>query len=320
MHMVETMAYNRIQKPWHGLGYPVDGNLTPIEMMQAAKVDWTVTKKPAVVEINGEYVKTGKSALIRESNNQILDVISDDWNPTQNQTAFEFFHDFVDAGQMSMETAGSLDNGRVVWALAKINQSFEAVRDDVVEGYLLFSNPHKYGRAITVRFTPIRVVCHNTLTFALSSKLDEAMSVSVNHRQVFDPELVKGTLKIATDKLDGYKETAQFLSSKQFDQDSVVKYLKAVFPKTAYTNKNGVANDNTELSRPAEKVLEVLNTQPGVDFGRGTYWQLFNAVTYATDHKFGRSADTRLSSAWYGINQQRKINALNTAMEMAKAA
>lgn len=305
-HLVETMAYAG-ETPWHGLGYSVSNDLTPDEMMVAAKVDWEVSKSPAVVQINGEYVDSGKSALIRSSDNKILDVISNDWNPTQNRDAFDFFKQYTDEGHMNMETAGSLDGGRNVWALAKINQSFRILKDDIIEGYLLFSNPHQYGRAINVRFTPIRVVCNNTLTLAINSA--SKASVSVNHRKVFAPSEVATSLGIASQQMKMYEARANFLSQKSFTQAQLTEYLKKVFPI--------VSGESNELSRPASTVMEIMESQPGAEFGRGSFWQAFNGVTYATDHLLGRSADSRLKSAWFGINQNRKIVAMQTALEMA---
>lgn len=320
-HMVETMAYAG-EVPWHGLGFKVSNDLTPMEMMEASKTNWEVRKEPAVVLINGEYISTGRQALIRSTDNHILDVISDDWNPTQNITAFEFFREYTEAGQMQMETAGSLDDGRVVWALAKMNQAFEAVRDDVVQGYLLFSNPHKYGRAITVRFTPIRVVCNNTLTYALNDKMRDDMSVSVNHRNIFNPQVVKQTLQIATAKLDQYKEAAEFLATKRYTSEKLTEYMKAVFPKATYERKTDrkSSNDNDDMSRPARQALAVVDTQPGADLAGGTWWNAFNAVTFATDHLLGRSVDSRLHSSWFGVNQGRKLSAMAKAVQFAEAA
>ena len=74
------------------------------------------------------------------------------------------------------------------------------------------------------------------------------------------------------------------------------------------------------MSRPAEQALAVLETQPGAEFGKGTFWQAFNAVTYTTDHLLGHSQETRLQSAWYGSNRQRKIVALEKAVEYAEMA
>ena len=43
---VESMAWTG-QVPWHGEGVEVNGNLTPYEMMVAAGLDWTVSKRQA---------------------------------------------------------------------------------------------------------------------------------------------------------------------------------------------------------------------------------------------------------------------------------
>lgn len=310
-HAVETMAY-AIEKPWHGLGFEVSNDLTAEEMLKAAKLDWTVSQHPLFAMYNdNEQVSCGKKrALIRDQDKKILDIVSDDWKPTQNADAFEFFREYVEAGNMTMETAGSLNGGRNVWALAKINESFEAVKDDVVDGYLLFSNPHRYGQAINVKQTSIRVVCANTLSWALQNSASK-FSTSVNHSRKFDAEAVKTELGIAKHQLAEAKEKAIFLASKHFNQDNVIEFLKKVFPTQSVEK---------ELSKPAETTLELLNTQPGANFGEGTYWQLLNAVTYAVDHKLGRNTDTRLNSAWFGTNERRKTVALNTALEMADAA
>jgi hypothetical protein len=77
-HLVETMAYNKAETPWHGLGYAVSNDLTPDEMMVAAKVDWTVNKVPVTAQYNDQAIATGHSALIRSSDSKVLDVITDD--------------------------------------------------------------------------------------------------------------------------------------------------------------------------------------------------------------------------------------------------
>ena len=140
--------------------------------------------------------------------------------------------------------------------------------------------------------------------------------VKVSHRREFDADLVKETLGVAKHKLQSYKEMAQHLSSKRFNDESIVEYFTRVFP--VMTSK---AASKKDLSKSAKLALEdALFNQPGAEFGEGTWWQAFNTVTYMTDHLIGRSADTRLQSAWYGANQGLKTRALETAMEMADAA
>jgi hypothetical protein len=102
-----------------------------------------------------------------------------------------------------------------------------------------------------------------------------------------------------------------FLASKRYNRDSLVEYFTKVFPHS---------NSEKEISKPAETALAVIDTQPGAEHALGTWWNALNAVTFATDHLLGRSDDTRLASAWYGVNRQKKINALNLAVEYAEAS
>ena len=314
-HMVETMAYAG-EVPWHGLGTKVPADLGPLQMMQKAGFDWTVSKQNMYV-LDGIPV-TGKKALIRDGDNTVLDIVGDDWNPVQNDEAFEFFHEYCMAGDMEMHTAGSLDNGRNVWVLAKVKESFSILGDDQVDSYLLFSNPHKYGKAIDVRFTPIRVVCNNTLTMSLNA--DSKNQVKLNHRTAFDADNVKQTLGIAHDKFSKYKEVAEFLSSKRFTKESLVNYYNEVFPHTYAGSKGKTVESFDDLTKNAKAAFDVLHTQPGATKGEGTFWQAFNSVTYMTDHLMGRSAESRLNSAWFGQNQTRKVKALQKAVEFAEAA
>ena len=316
-HMVETMAYAG-EVPWHGLGVPVSNDLTPAQMMEKAGLNWKVRELESFVEFDGKRMPTGQKSLVRETDGSILTNVGADWNPVQNETAFEFFNEYVMAGDMEMHTAGSLKEGQMVWALAKVGESFELFGDDKIDSYLLFSNPHQYGKAIDVRFTPIRVVCNNTLTFSLQSKSDT--SVKVGHRSEFDAEEVKSQLGMAKSQLDTYKDMAEFLGSKRFTADSYIEYLNEVFPRTADKRVQGKALSVETLSRNAKLAHDAIEHQPGARYAEGSWWQAFNSVTYITDHVQGRNADNRLYSSWFGGNQTRKTNALKKAVEYAEVA
>ena len=314
-HEVETMAYAGAV-PWHGLGVQVPADLSPTQMLQKAGLDWTVEKVPAFVNIDGESKSIGRSALVRSSDSKILDVVSNDWMPIQNSEAFEFFQEYCEAGDMEMHTAGSLKGGQVVWALAKVKESFELFKGDRVESFLLFTNPHRFGQSMDLRFTPIRVVCNNTMSVALNGVAERYYKQS--HRSEFDPAQVKEALGIATDKLAKYKEMAQFLGAKRYTEEKLKEYFSGVFPVLAYDKEKGP--QRKELSKSATRALEVIDTQPGAEFARGSWWQAFNAVTYLVDHEIGKSADSRLTSAWFGPNKNVKLKALETAVEFAEAA
>jgi len=308
---VAQMAYAG-ELPWHGLGTQVSDDISTDGMMEAAGLDWSVTKQPMYyMDDLGEMGEVpGKSALVRSSDNKVMDIVGQDWNPVQNAEAFEFFREFVDSGDMKMHTAGSLKDGKMVWALAKVNDGFTiktAQGEDSVESYLLFSNPHQYGKSIDVRFTPIRVVCNNTLTLSLNQNVDQY--VRMGHQRPFNAEDAMATLGMAHKKLETYKEAAEYLCQKSYTSEQMVDYFNQVFPSASDRDSN--------KSRVAQ---EVMHTQAGANLGEGTFWQLYNTTTYMADHTLGRNSDTRLQSSWYGSNANMKKKALELAVEMANAS
>ena len=309
-HNVETMAYAG-QVPWHGLGKRVLPDLTPDQMLVEAGLDWEVAKSPAYYDSDAMDGMTipDKFVLHRVTDGQYMDIVGKNWKPLQNHDAFEFFHDFVMQGDMEMHTAGSLQKGKIVWALAKIKDSYSVVDGDEMEQYLLFVNPHKRGKAIEVRSTDVRVVCNNTMDFALESQ--SSRRIAVNHNSAWDEDYVKEMLGLAHAAAAKYRETAQFLASKTYAQPSLEDFIDQIFPNTGSSD---------ERSKNANRTLDVIHEQPGANFAEGTWWQAFNAVTYMTDHEMGRNADSRLTSAWFGQNRTRKAKALDMALEYAEAA
>ena len=316
-HQVETMAYAG-SVPWHGLGVPVSNDLSPTMMMVKAGLDWKVREVESFVEFDGRKIPTGNKSLVRETDGKILTNVGKDWKPVQNEEAFNFFGEYVISGDMEMHTAGSLKGGQIVWALAKVKESFDLFKGDKVDSYLLFSNPHQYGRSIDIRFTPIRVVCNNTLSLSLDMQADK--SVKVGHRSEFDADKVKEALGIASEKLNSYKEMAEFLGNKRYTGEALIEYFNTVFPRTTDKRVQGKALSVDTLSRNAKLCYDVMEEQPGAEYATGSWWQAFNAVTYSADHLQGKSEDNRLYSSWYGWNQLRKRDALKTALEFAEAA
>ena len=304
--------------PW-GIGTQVSNDLSPQQMMEKSGTNWTVEKCPTFAAKEGvDLIPTGKEALVRSSDNKVLTQVGGNWEPCQNETAFEFFNEYCLEGGMEMSTAGSLKGGKMVYAMARIKESFDILGGDQVDSYLLFSNPHEYGKSIDIRFTPVRVTCMNSLAMALKGRAING--AKINHRRAFDADHVKVTMGIAHRRFEEYKEVAKFLASKRFTPESLIKYYNEVFPRT-YQGKNQVTvNEYKDLTTNGQKAFDVLQTQPGAEFGRGSWWQALNSVTYLTDHEMGRSADTRMTSAWFGSNQNRKQVALSQAIDFAEAS
>jgi phage/plasmid-like protein (TIGR03299 family) len=316
-HLVETIAYAG-KTPWHGIGTKVSNDISTSEMLVAAGLDWTVERKPLFwINDAGEEVESSLDALVRSTDDRVLSNVPKDWHELQNHEAFDFFREFVDAGNMSMEVAGSLKEGQIVWVLAKMKGDIKVLKKDVILPYILFTLPHEYGRSIDVRFSPIRVVCNNTLTMALARRGD--LSVKWSHRKKFNADAVKSTLGIAQNHLAEYGRVAEFLGSKKAKKEQLREYVSMIFPHTA-PPASGEARDPKELSRSAQVVFNAIEHQPGAEIAEGSWWQAFNAVTYSVDHVLGNSRETALNSAWYGPGRAKKLAALNAAIEFAEVA
>ena len=338
---VESMAYAG-EVPWHGLGVQVDSNLTPKEMLVEAGLDWSVSKREIFTYDNADPDKSedlimapNHSLLVRDSDNTIFGPCGPKFIPTQNEDAFTFFKKFTDAGKMTMETAGSLKDGRQIWGLAKVDESFTLPGDDRVLGNLLVSVSHEWGKSNEIRFTPIRVVCNNTLSMALADRTQPHFKMP--HTRAFDADLIKtaeDALGLASNRMKEYKEAAEFLCTKKYNKDTVVSYIADLMqPKLAMqqklleqskTEKTYLARATMldEFQRAPSKVYEALEQQPGANLksSSGTWWGAMNAVTFVDDHKWGHDRDAAMHNAWFGARASLKTKAMTTALDYAKAA
>lgn len=140
---VETMFYTRT-KPWHGLGTMVEEAPTSGAALELAGLDWRVVQKNLVTE-EGITVP-GFRANLRETDNQVLGVVSDRYKVVQNEEAFAFTDELLGEG-VTYETAGSLQNGRRTWILAKLPTRY-IISGDEITPYLVFMNSHDGSGAI----------------------------------------------------------------------------------------------------------------------------------------------------------------------------
>lgn len=315
---VETIAWTG-DPPWHLIGKSVPGDLSSRKMQVAAGLDWSVEKVPLRYEFQEKMLDSKQFALVRNVDGRMLDIVrSNNWNPVQNDAAFDFFDRFVRLNHMTMEVAGSLRDGKIVFVLAKMNQGFDvdARAEDHTDGYLLFTNPHQYGQAVDIRLTPIRVVCMNTLSLAL--KTASKAVVKYSHRHRFDVEAARSVFEESLQVLSDYRDAARFLASRRYDTASLKRYFEACFPYIP--NMHTRSPTPGRSSANAQRALAVVEAQPGADYAAGTWWNALNTVTYLTDHELGKSSETRLHSAWYGKGEKRKRQALELAFEYAKVA
>jgi phage/plasmid-like protein (TIGR03299 family) len=349
-HEVETMAYtfrDRTDLPWHNLGNPIDQNSTPDEMLAAAELDWSVSKRPLYTSMTpsgevGSDVRLQSLrmadyfALVRDSDNKILGPCGKDYVPTQNKEVFAFFKTFCESGGMSMETAGSLQGGKQVWVLAKINIGFTLPGGDRVEGYLLISSPHIWGKSLVIKFVATRVVCANTLAIAMGEAGDRFRMPHIRSFDAVVAKEAKETLGLSAKLLENFEKQAVLLSSTKVDQEVTVKFVADTFqpelmletfgkgyyklPKIEQVElilDGSVKVDSSQFNRSAYEALNAVNLSPGASMSPGTLWSAVNAVTYYIDHKAGRDRDNALTASWFGNKGAVKVKALDRAVQIA---
>src|SRR5665647_2748115 len=117
---VESMFYVR-EAPWHGIGTRVEQALNSMEALKEAGLDWTVTQK--TIQTEDSMAITGYKANIRETDQRVLGVVTDRYKIVQNHEAFSFTDELLGEG-IKYETAGSLQNGKKVWMLAKLPDNY----------------------------------------------------------------------------------------------------------------------------------------------------------------------------------------------------
>jgi phage/plasmid-like protein (TIGR03299 family) len=318
-----------VAKPaWHGLGKLIDENhrLSVKEAIAAADMDWEVglldleiagSEEAKTLGLNGRPVN--HKVTYRKTDNSILGVVGPSYHPFQNWELFSWFQPFLDSNEAEFHTAGSLKNGRVVWALAKINrQPTEVAKDDLVEKFLLLSNSHDGTHAIRVGFTPIRVVCANTLAAAFSNS--DSKLIKARHTSGVNASLdaIRDTINLIDAKFEATAEQYKFLATRNFSNVDLKKYVDLVWKfGRAQKEDDGVS---TRAGNQMAKIYELIdaglgNEPPAI---HGTWWAAYNGVTEYLSYVAGaRKAENRLNSLWFGPNARRNEFALNAALTLA---
>jgi phage/plasmid-like protein (TIGR03299 family) len=152
------------RRPWHGHGVVLDHAPASVaEALELAGLDWEVRQLDLYTEDLDQV--DGLVANVRADTNTVLGLVSTRYAVVQNIDALAFLDNLIGSA-MHFETAGSLWGGRRVWALAKLPEWIE-VGGDPVDRFALVSTGHDGAYGIKAAVTPVRVVCNNTLTWAL---------------------------------------------------------------------------------------------------------------------------------------------------------
>lgn len=327
-HEVESMMYLN-QVPWHGLGIKIEKKEISIEeAIVASGLDWKVRLIPLIAQKPVGTEQVTHKAVMRESDSSILGVVGPGYHPLQNTEAFQFFNPFLSQKEATLETAGSLREGKRVWVLAKINRApLKIVKGDEVEKFILLSNSHDGTMAVRVGFTPIRVVCANTLAMAHENGSSQLIRVFHNQKVVQNLEAVRDIMNAADAKFEATAEQYRQLARAEISEKDLRKYVSMVFklrplalePGMSKEDRAKAADEHEKRQKVMGKVIQLFHVGRGNDMEgvKGTYWAAYNAVTEYLSYERGKNKDIRLDNLWFGEGANVNRKALDVAIQMA---
>lgn len=311
--------------PWHRRGTRLEKPpATSAEAMAAAGLDWEVVKAPLYISGVGRLIQMpDRFAIVRKDHLDrdpcpVFGFVGRDYVPLQNSKAFEFFDPLLNAKAVTFETAGALGRGERVWVLARLAGDIE-VGPDALQRYLLLANHHDGTSSVVVKFTPIRVVCQNTLSAAFRN---EGRMLRVRHDRRLEEKLqetgalLEMILKAYENLWLGFKA----MRAVPLSDAQVTAYLTTVFPDPPQPTPQNAEKVKQHRAFAAHLFREGSGNQhPQV---RGTLWAAYNGVTEYVDHrkpnpKAGDYSESRLNYVWFGGGATIKQRALVKALEIA---
>ena len=312
-HEIETMAFFQ-ETPWHGLGTALqeDDLYDWPKTCEKAGLAWDVELVPLVTA--DTQTQVAHKAVRRKTDGRILGVVGHRYAALQNRDAFAWFQPFLDAKEAALHTAGSLRQGSRIWVLAKLNRRPLVVAPgDEVEKFILLSHGHDGSLAVRVGFTPVRVVCQNTLSMAHGS--DASKLIRIKHTKDVHENLanIREVMDLANQEFEATAEQYRLLARKSINQADLRSYVKKVFQ----------VKDDQESSTRLKNIMEEIvglaeagrgNELPSVS---GTLWTAYNGVAEWLGYERGNSQGNRLNSLWFGDGAYLNRHALETALVMA---
>lgn len=228
--------------------------------------------------------------------------------PMQNADAFAALMPLIESGEAEIETAGSLKDGKKVWALLRSVHVKETqlANGERIKNFFLWSTSHDGSRANRFGKTSVRVVCANTL-----SASDAESAVVFRHtsgqRAVLDT-LVSFAAQTNQEN-ERMAEGFNRLLSSRISSDQLKLYISQVMNLGDSTRAQNIL---TEIEGKALWGRGDADVNRSI---RGTWWSALNAVTEYLSHNAGRSAENRYASLWFGAGQGQLNKAATLALK-----
>ena len=272
---VESMFYTRT-KPWHGLGVQVQEAPESKDALRLAGLDWKVYQREVYTD-SGIKIE-GYRANVRNTDNKILGVVTERYKIVQNEEAFSFTDALLGKG-VRYETAGSFQEGKKVWLLARLPKEY-IISGEQISPYLVFSNSHDGSAAVRVAVTPIRVVCNNTLNLALSTaKRSWAMVHTGNIKGKIHE--AQETLFMAENYMSKLGKEFEELKRQKLSERQVKEYIELLLPLEKTTSLVTAKNVKKLRDDLRARYYDAPDLQ---DVGGNNAYRFINAVSDFATH------------------------------------
>lgn len=312
------------EKPWHNLGQIVQDYPTSNEAIVHAGLDYEVIKTPLYTQsaASEKLLVPDYFSTLRTDTNEVLGVVGKDYQIVQNKEAFTFFDSIVGGEGILYETAGALGKGERIFITAKLPNYIRVGKEDLIEKYQFLTTSHDGSGSITAAFTPIRIVCANTLNAALRTQTN---TVRIRHTAN-----AKGRLEQAhkvmgiSDSLSAQLEAIFNHWSKVRINDTEVKKLisLALAPNKEIVQqlkKDAQEEFSSCFNNMVENAFEYAMSDPTqlMPTTKGTVFGAYNTVTgYFQNVRTYKDPEAKLKSLLLGGNaQQRNQTAFNLCSE-----
>jgi len=326
---------------WHKLGIVTDKALNSAEAIVMAGLNYEVGLAPIYVPIKrlradealehrevARLVENDKPnyseiraipkkfGTFRVDNGIPFGVVGGKYTIVQNIEAFDFFDSIIGKGLAQYETAGALGDGETIFITAKLPDTLLVNGKDEIDKYLLFTNTHDGSGAIQVLFTPIRVVCNNTLTMALQGA---NFKFTVRHTKSASDKLqnaakVLGITNKATTELQQVFDT---MSKTRIDDET----LKTFISKSLDLQVDERGNLSTKAKNILKNVLEYNSIGIGQDIEscKGTVFGAYNAITgYFQNIKSYDNNEDKMNDIMFGTSAKKINTAYNLGLQLIK--
>lgn len=315
------------EKAWHGLGQIVQQYPTSAEAIQFAGLNYSVEKRRLFTYDNSEAeIDTGYAsasvpnfyATIRTDTQQVLGVVGNDYTVVQNTDAFTFFDAIVSGGDgILYETAGALGNGERIFITAKLPGYIEVGRNDLIEKYLFLTSSHDGSGSVTAAFTPVRIVCANTLGAALKSMEN---CIRIRHTDSAQERLkqahtIMGISNNMANQLDQIFN--RWAKVKITDKEVLKLVQRAMAPSKEVLQAiaDGKIDElSSRFSNTVDEVCSYAFSEPTQQTAttKGTLFGAYNAVTgYFQNVKSYKDPESKLKNIMFGNGSQKAQTAFN---------